>query len=147
MSKQLQTRASALDTIYCFMLSSTKISQTIGEIKTICLHLHQGLQSSNNIELHAVFHLQYVFLKFVFLAALASWLCWLHRFGLFLADELGKKFGQQFFSGPRYKVNFQLPAVGRTSKKHTITNKKSCFDFKNRIHGSIPYVQYSMYTT
>jgi hypothetical protein len=55
-----------------------------------------------------------------FLAALASWLCWLHRFGLFLADELGKKFGQQFFSGPRYIVNFQLPAVGRTSKKHTI---------------------------
>jgi len=37
-----------------------------------------------------------------------------------LADELGKKFGQQFFSGPRYIVNFQLPAVGRTSKKHTI---------------------------
>jgi len=28
---------------------------------------------------------------------LASWLCRLHRFGLFLADELGKKFGQQFF--------------------------------------------------
>ncbi len=28
------------------------------------------------------------------------------RFGLFLADELGKKFGQQFFfSGPRYVVN------------------------------------------
>jgi len=39
---------------------------------------------------------------------------------LFLADKLGKKFGQQFFSGPRYIVNFQLPAVGRTSKKHTI---------------------------
>jgi len=39
----------------------------------------------------------YVFLKFVFLAALASWLCRLHRFGLFLADKLGKKFGQQFF--------------------------------------------------
>jgi len=49
------------------------------------------------------------------LAALASWLSW-----LFLADELGKKFGQQFFSGPRYIVNFQLPAVRRTSKKHTI---------------------------
>jgi len=48
--------------------------------------------------------------------------CWLHRFGLFLADELGKKFGQQFFSGPRYIVNFQLPAVGLTSKKHTITH-------------------------
>jgi len=32
-----------------------------------------------------------------FLAALASWLCRLHRFGLFLADNLGKKFGQQFF--------------------------------------------------
>jgi hypothetical protein len=54
------------------------------------------------------------------LAALASWLYWLHRFGLFLADQLGKKFGQQFFSGPRYIVNFQLPAVGRTSKKHTV---------------------------
>jgi len=28
---------------------------------------------------------------------LASWLCRLDRFGLFLADDLGKKFGQQFF--------------------------------------------------
>jgi len=26
-----------------------------------------------------------------------STLCRLHRFGLFLADNLGKKFGQQFF--------------------------------------------------
>jgi hypothetical protein len=52
------------------------------------------------------------FFEVRFLAALASWLCWLHRFGLFLADKLGKKFGQQFFSGPRYIVNFQLPAVG-----------------------------------
>jgi hypothetical protein len=45
------------------------------------------------------------FLKFIFLAALASWLCRLHRFGLFLTDKLSKKFGQQFFSGPRYAVN------------------------------------------
>jgi hypothetical protein len=61
------------------------------------------------------------FFEVRFLAALASWLCWLLRFGLFLADELGKKFGQQFFSGlARYIVNFQLPAVGRTSKKHII---------------------------
>jgi len=59
------------------------------------------------------------FFEVRFLAALASWLCRLHRFGLFLADELGKKFGQQFFSGPRYIVNPQLPAVRRTSKKHT----------------------------
>jgi len=34
------------------------------------------------------------FFEVRFLAALASWLCWLHRFGLFLADELGKKFGR-----------------------------------------------------
>jgi len=48
-----------------------------------------------------------------------------------LADELGKKFGQQFFSGPRYIVNFQLPAVGRTSKKHTIQYVRfmSCFKY------------------
>jgi len=65
------------------------------------------------------------FFEVRFLAALASWLCWLHRFGLFWADELGKKFGQQFFSGPRYIVNFQLPAVGRTSKKHTISIAKT----------------------
>jgi len=39
-----------------------------------------------------------MFFEVRFLAALASWLCRLHRFGLFLADELGKKFGQQFFS-------------------------------------------------
>jgi hypothetical protein len=30
------------------------------------------------------------------------------------------KFGQQFFSGPRYIVNPQLPAVRRTSKKRTV---------------------------
>jgi len=64
------------------------------------------------------------------LAALASWLCWLHRYGLFLADELGKKFGQQFFRGPRYIVNFQLPAVGRTSKKHTIFEGIKKYFFK-----------------
>jgi len=57
------------------------------------------------------------FFEVRFLAALASWLFRLHRFGLFLADELGKKFGQQFFSGPRYIVNFQLPAVGRFPMK------------------------------
>jgi len=46
------------------------------------------------------------FFEVRFLAALASWLCRLHRFGLFLADHLGKKFGHQFFfSGPRYVVN------------------------------------------
>jgi hypothetical protein len=37
------------------------------------------------------------FFEVRFLAALASSLCRLHRFGLFLADELGKKFGQQIF--------------------------------------------------
>jgi hypothetical protein len=58
------------------------------------------------------------FFEVRFLAALASWLCWLQRFGLFLADELGKKFGQQFFSGPRYIVNFQLPAVTNFKKTY-----------------------------
>ncbi len=28
--------------------------------------------------------------------------------------------GSNFFSGPRYIVNPQLPAVGQTSKKHTV---------------------------
>jgi hypothetical protein len=37
------------------------------------------------------------FFEVHFLTALASWLCRLHRFGLFLADKLEKKFGQQFF--------------------------------------------------
>jgi hypothetical protein len=48
------------------------------------------------------------FLKFVFLAALASWLCRLHSFWLFLADQPGKNFGQQFFSGPRYVVDVDV---------------------------------------
>jgi hypothetical protein len=62
-------------------------------------------------------YVPYVFLKFVF------WQLWpvgcagCTDLGCFW---LGKKFGQQFFSGPRYIVNFQLPAVGRTSKKHTV---------------------------
>jgi hypothetical protein len=45
------------------------------------------------------------FFEVHFLAALASWLCRLHSFWLFLADQLGKNFGQQFFSWPRYVVN------------------------------------------
>jgi len=61
------------------------------------------------------------FFEVRFLAALASWLCWLHSFWLFLADKFVLEFWQQFFSGPRYTVNPQLPAVGRTSKKHTVS--------------------------
>jgi len=41
-------------------------------------------------------------------------------FGCFWQTSLCWNFGQQFFSGPRYIVNPQLPAVGRTSKKHTV---------------------------
>jgi len=37
------------------------------------------------------------FFEVRFLAALASWLCRLHSFWLFWADQLGKNFGQQFF--------------------------------------------------
>ncbi len=58
------------------------------------------------------------FLKFVFLAAFARWLCRLHSFWLFMADnfvqEFVQEFVQQFFSGPRYIVNPQLPAARRT---------------------------------
>jgi hypothetical protein len=54
----------------------------------------------------SIYYVPYVFLSSFFLAALASWLRRQHRFWLFLADKLGKKFGQQFFfSGPRYVVN------------------------------------------
>ncbi len=51
-------------------------------------------------------YLPYVFLKFVFLAALASWLCRLHSFWLFMADEFVQEFWAAiFFSGPSYVVN------------------------------------------
>jgi len=49
------------------------------------------------VQTHLGSILQYVRLKFVFLAALASWLCRLHSFWLFLADKLVYKFWAAIF--------------------------------------------------
>ncbi len=61
-----------------------------------CIPLKRLLQLSCWLNFQSA-SLYICFLKFIFLAALASWLCRLHIFGLFLADKLGRKFGQQFF--------------------------------------------------
>ena len=69
------------------------------------------------------FVIPYVFLKFVF------WQLWpvgcagCTVFGCLWQTSLCWNFGQQFFRGPRYIVNPQLPAVGRTSKKHTVDKR------------------------
>ncbi len=75
--------------------------------------------------LKVVSSVPYVFLKFVF------WQLWpvgcagCTVFGCFWQTSLSWNFGQQFFSGPRYIVNTQLPAVGQTSKKHTVCRNQS----------------------
>ncbi len=62
----------------------------------------------NKIDTGALYHM---FFEVRLLAALASWLCRLHRFGLFLADKLGKKFGQQYFQGAKVCINlYCLPS-------------------------------------
>jgi len=50
-----------------------------------------------NIDCFEIIIVTVCFFEVRFLAALASWLCRLHSFWLFLADQLGKNFGQQFF--------------------------------------------------
>ena len=65
-------------------------------------------------------HLPYVFLKFVFWQHLPVGSAGCTDFGCFWQTSLCTNFGQQFFSGPRYIVKPQLPAGGRTSKKHTL---------------------------
>jgi hypothetical protein len=57
------------------------------------------------IKLKALLWYTICFFEVRFLAALASWLCRLHRFWLFLANEFVYKFWAAiFFSGPRYVV-------------------------------------------
>jgi len=75
----------------------------------------------------------YVFLKFVF------WQLWpvgcagCKVFGCFWQTRLCWNLGQQFFSGPWYIVNPQLPAVGQTSKKHTVPRSRIDAELKNKI--------------